>query len=243
MPHLERTNRRAVQLGAGLAAALSALALMIVVLLPGEDDGAIDPSRRGPARFLRLQEARVQQGPQGAVLVVRGETNLVAGAELTLTVLARDAEVLSLTARSDGEAFKIEAPAAGEVLGGAYEVLARFSLGEQDERVRSELNYQPSALVARRALELPLRAGASSPAHDQFRALFQEVNRVPRDEAVLDELDRRARALSERVWIGGHKAALVRVRQAIEEARRPAPRRAELDRLLVEAHLLAGLGG
>lgn len=233
-------NKRLVKLTAVGVAGLACLAVSVVVLLPGDEE-THDPSRRGPTRLLRLTEARVEDRPAGAVLVVSGETNLVEGARLSVTVRAKQQEVLRLAATSDGQRFALETPAAGEVVAGAYDVVVSFLLTAQPEAVREELAYQPASLEDRRPLALPLRIQKATAARDEVRELFDAVNRAPRDLAQIEALDARARELASRTWIGERKTALLRLRQALEEARRPEPRRTEFDRLVIEAHVLAGL--
>lgn len=234
-----RTNKRAVKLAAIGAAGLACAALALVVLTPPEEQQ--DLTRRGPMRHLRLTEARLEERPSGAALVVRGESNLVAGAQVAVVVLSREHEVLRLGARCDGQGFSLESPAAGDVVDGAYEVAALFRLEDQTEAVRVELCYQPASLTDRRRLALPLRMTQPQSGKDEVRELLNAVNQGPRDPAVIDALDAQARALSDRLWLGEQKTALLRLRQALEEARRPEPRRREFDRLVLEAHVLAGL--
>lgn len=240
MPTLRRTNRRLVKLTAVSAAALTCLALSTLLLLPADETTA-DPTRRGPARFLRLTEARIHERPTGTVLVVRGETNLVAGSQLGVAVVSRRQEILRLTTASNGRSFALEAHAAGTIVEGTYEVVATFRLNDQPEAVRVELTYQPATLTDRRALSLPLQLARAADTKAQVRELFDAVNQQPRDPAAIDALDQRARDLANQVWIGGHKTALAKLRLALEEARRPEPRRREFDKLVLEAHVLAGL--
>lgn len=234
-----RTNKRVVQLAAIGTAGFACAVLAFVVLTP--PDERPDPTRRGPTRYLRLTEARIEERPAGATLVVRGESNLVPGAQVAVAVLSKQHELLRLWGRCDGQGFSLESPAAGEVVEGSYEIAAQFRLEDQTEAVRAELSYQPAGLAHRRALSLPLNMARAQTAKDQVRELYEAINQGPRDPAVIDALDARARELGERLWIGEQKTALVRLRQALEEARRPEPRRREFDRLVLEAHVLAGL--
>ncbi len=239
MRTIRRTNRRLVKLTALSGVAATLVATSAPLLLPNQDPQ--DLTRKGPARYLRLTEARLEERPSGAALVVRGESNLVAGAQVAVVVLSREHEVLRLGARCDGQGFSLESPAAGDVVDGAYEVAALFRLEDQTEAVRVELCYQPASLTDRRRLALPLRMTQPQSGKDEVRELLNAVNQGPRDPAVIDALDAQARALSDRLWLGEQKTALLRLRQALEEARRPEPRRREFDRLVLEAHVLAGL--
>ncbi|MBX3467744.1 MAG: hypothetical protein KF878_12740 [Planctomycetes bacterium] len=240
MSSTRRTNRRGVKLAAIAAAGGAALALSVAVLLPSHDDERRDPTRRGPARHLRLTDARVIESPSGARLRVRAETNLVPGAVVAVLVLAGAEEVVRLEGVSDGAQVAVDAQASGAVVAGAYQVLARFRLEEQPAAVREALSYQPAHLSDRSALELPLRLSQGREAQEELRALVDALNRRPGDAAVLDEVDRRAEALLAGQWISGQRPALQRLRLAVEVARRPDFRRDDFDRLLLEAHVLGG---
>jgi hypothetical protein len=235
-----RTSRRFVKLGAVGAVGLAGLALAILTLT-SEDDRPADPTRRGPQRYVRISHARIEDRAAGLTLVVRGETNLVAGTRFDVAVLAKQEELLRLAATSDGGAFAVDASAAGAVVEGTYEASVTFRLNDQSEAVRLALDYQPDALTDRRPLTLPLRLARTIDAKDQLRDLFDAVNKQPRDPATIEALDRRAQELADRLWIGQEKTALLRLRLALEESRRPDLRRNEFDRLLIEAHVLAGL--
>ncbi len=236
---MRRTRKRLIKLSAVGVAGLATIALAAVVLLP-DPDPVDDPTRRGPTRHLDLTEARIDERP-GATLIVRGRTNLVRGTRLEIAVLSGRNELVRLQAESDGEGFVLEAPAEGAIANGDYEVAATFRLEEQPDAVRGELGYQPAKLSARRRLALPLRLAKAGAVREQVRELFVAVNREPRDPTVIDDLDRRARELADRLWLGEEKTALLRLRQALQEARRPELRRQEFDRLILEAHVLAGL--
>lgn len=241
MSRSRRTSRRLVKLTAVLGAGLAAVALIVVVLGPADDEIANDPSRKGPLRYLRITEARVLEGEAGPQLRLEAETNLVAGSRVSVSVLARGARVVSVVAESDGEHVRMQTPAAGSVVEGTYEALVEFRLDEQSEAVRVALAHQPTHLSDRRRLELPLRVVAAADARGEVQALFDDVNRAPRDSASLDALDRRAQELLARLWIAEQKAAIHKLRLAVEEARRVEFKRRDFDRLLLEAHVLAGL--
>lgn len=239
MRPIHRANRRFVKLTAMSAVTVTIAGLSALLLLPDEEPR--DPTRRGPTRYLRLTEARLEERPKGATLIVRGDSNLVAGAQVAVAVRSKEHELLRLWARCDGQGFSLEAPAAGDVVEGSYQIAALFRLEDQTEVTRADLCYQPASLTDRRGLSLPLRMTQAQTAKDQVRELYEAVNQGPRDPAVIDALDARARELGDRLWLGEQKTALVRLRQALAEARRPEPRRGEFDRLVLEAHVLAGL--
>lgn len=240
MRSVRRTNKRLVKLTAIGVAGLAAIGLSVLVLSP-EREERIDPTRRGPLRFLRLTEARIHDRPAGAALVVRGETNLVAGARIDVTVVSRQHEILQVQATSDGSGFAVDTTAKGSVVEGTYDVTATFRLSDQTDAVRAELAYQPATLATRCGLSLPLQLARAADTRAQVRELFDAVNQQPRDATTIEALDKRAQELAAQLWIGEQKTALVKLRQALEEARRPDVRRREFDRLVLEAHVLAGL--
>lgn len=235
-----RTRKRWITWGAPLSVGLAGLVLTILFLGP-EEERSSDPTRRGPSRFLSLDEARIEMASGGSRLVVRGRTNLPDGACLTLRVLAGERELVSLPVGVRAGTLSLAAEERGLVLEGRFVVSARFRLEEQAEAVRRELHYQPASLSAARDLALPLQLLAAGEARSELNDLLEAVNRAPRARARLDELDRRARDMAERLWIAEEKAAIAELRLAIEEARRPGElRRAEFDRHLLAAYVLAG---
>lgn len=136
--------------------------------------------------------------------------------------------------------FALKRPGQGRVLPGSYEVVATFLLEEQTAAIQKSLHYQPRRLTARRPLDLPVVSGSAA-VLARFRTLFGQVNAQPRDRAELARLDREALALSRELWIADQKIALKKLRLAIEEAGRPRFERKSFERLLIEAHVLAGL--
>jgi hypothetical protein len=168
-------------------------------------------------------------------------TNLVDGAVLSVAVVGAGGELLSVEAVARQGRFAIDIPAVGEVVRGEYSVVVRFAIEAQPAAIRDALGYEPRSLMARSPLTLPLQVAAAATTKDEMRALVDALNQLPRDKAVLDDLDRRAVALGERLWIADQRAAIGKFRLALEEARRPQVRRREFDRLLLEAHSLAGL--
>jgi len=237
-----RTNRRFVARG---AAALAAAALGVGALprlLLEEEPGNSSPAPRVPERRLALTVARVVADPKGLALEAEGETDLSDGSVLALSVRAGERELARFPATVVGGRYRVVAQAAGEVVEGSYTLCARFELSTQDEAVRRALGYRPERLEARRSLLLPIQVAAAGSTRAELRALFEALNQgPPREPAVLDEIDRRAAAMAQRLWIAEQKAALHKLRLVVEEARRPELRRRDFDRLLLEAYLLAGL--
>lgn len=218
----------------GLLAASAAV--FSLLLLPGEPP---DPSRKGPVRTIRIDTARVTDGGQ---LLVEGATNFPDGVALKVRILAEGKAVASYGVVAKDGHFRLSAPGQGEVLAGDFTAAVTFELPEQAEPIRQALGYQPAALAARAPLALPLHLVAQGVSRQELESLIQAVNREPRDRGALDELDRRARVLSDRLWIAKEKVAVQKLRLAIEVARRPGElERSAFDRLLLEAHLLAGL--
>lgn len=227
--------RGAVALG-GLA--LAGVALPLLVLEEG--GGPAKPAK--VERSLELTEARISEMPKGLCLLVEGRTDLPDGCALHVAVLADSREVATFAGTTARGRFALEQVAAGQVVEGSYSVRVTFLLEAQSEALRKALGYQPARLEARRPLLLPPRLVAASEATGELRQLFEALNQgPPRDKAALDDIDRRAIEMSRRLWIAEQKAALHKLRLAVEEARRPELRRRDFERLLLEAHVLAGL--
>lgn len=223
------------------------LAVATLVLLPEDPAPETvtkrDPTRRGPRRTLTIEEATVRATGDARVLHVSGTTNLVSGARLAVVVKAEGASVAHLDAVVADGRYVAEESATGRIVAGDYSVEVVFRLESQREETREALFYQPRSLRAEARLLLPSHVVApAARAQDELRVLLEAVNRTGRsDEAELVELDARALALSERLWIATHKAAIRKLRLAIEERRKPASSRRDFERLLLEAHVLAGL--
>jgi len=217
---------------------VAGVALSAGLLLTTDDS----KSGRGAARrSLAVDEAYVADERGGQRLVVRGSTTLIDGCQLTILLLANDHEVLRLSAPVEGGRFALDAQAQGAVVEGHYHAKAVFSLEEQGPTIREALSYEPRLLEARAPVRLPLQVTRAADAKDELRHLFDTLNRAPRDVTVLDEVDRRAGEIAGRLWLSEQQAALGRIRLAVAAARRPAFERAEFERLLLEAHVLAGL--
>ncbi len=227
--------------------AFAGAVLLAAVLLLGREEGdrARDPSRRGPERVLRVTHASVEEGGQaggtGLSIRVAGTTNLPDGARLTAEILSGSESLWRQEAIVRAGAFALEEPAGGEVTGGRYELRALFRLEEQTEAVRADLAYQPASLEARAPLVLPPRVVAAGAVQEEVRTLHAAVCKLPSDPADLAALDVRASALAARLGIARERLAVERLRRALAEAARPEPRRADIERLLVEAHVLGGL--
>ena len=156
-------------------------------------------------------------------------------------MLTGDRALDSMPVDVRGGAFSLELPAKGEISQGQYVVLVRFALEAQSQAVREALGYNPPSLGARRPLSIPVQLVATATAKTDLREIFDALVRMPREAAVLDDLDRRARALEERLWLSQQRAAIAKLRLAIEEARRPQVRQTDFERLILEAHVLGGL--
>lgn len=231
-------SRRLVRVGAPLAAIAAALALIVTTLRPAPDDAS---RQAEPTRTLVIDEARVAEDAGAHRLIVRGHTDLVDGAELSVAVLAAGREVERAPVVVRSGAFRLDLPARGAIVEGRYAAQASFRLEEQTQAVREALGHRPASLLAQAPLVLPPLVARATDLREELRALFHEANQCPRDPAVLDGLDGRARALEARLWLAEQKAALRNLRLAVEEARRPEVRRPIFERLLLEGYTLAGL--
>lgn len=233
-----RTRIKWVRWSAGAGALAACVGLSSVLLLESER-GPLDPTRKGPLRTLSVQEARLTDRGQ---LEVSGSTNFPDGVSLEVLLVAEGTPLASYPASVRQGRFDLSVPTQGEVVAGNYRVSAQFRLERQPEHVRQALGYQPASLAASAPLSLPLQLVAQATARDELESLLEAVNLEPRDTPTLDDLDRRAQALADRLWIAKEKLAVQKLRLAIEVARRPgALLRRDFDRLLLEAHVIAGL--
>lgn len=223
-------------LGGVVAAGLT---LSSLLLLPAAEDPPRDPSRRGPERTLAIQRAEIDASGR---LQVSGSTSLPDGATLAVLLLADGRQLASYRASALGGGFSLQLQGAGEVLPGRYRAIVEFRIEDQSPAVARALSYQPAHLSADSPLTLPVQLLTRDGPKLELESLIMAVNLEPRDPPTLDALDTRARALSDRLWIAKEKAAIHKLRLAIEEARRPGQlRRSDFERLLLEAHVLAGL--
>lgn len=234
--HARRTSKRLIRWTATAGLIGACLAGLSYLLLPDEQG---DPTRKGPLRTLSIEASQVTDEGH---LVVKGTTNFPDSVKLRLRVMAEGREVASFEVPVSEGRFLLDTQGRGEVLAGKYRVSLGFRIEEQTQAMREELGYQPASLMASAPLSLPVRLVAQAGSRDELKSLIQAVNLEPRDPVALDGLDRRARVLGDRLWIAKEKVAVQKLRLAIEEARRPGQlRRRDFDRLLLEAHVLAGL--
>ncbi len=248
-PHpFRRTSRKLLRLGIPIVLAGG---LAVVMLLPS---GPVEPLRAeeqtsdltkfGPDRTLSLTACSWTPSPQGkgGELEVAGTTNFPTGSRIRIDIRSRGRSLETHEARSDGGRFELKVLGKGHVLAGFYNVVATFALEEQSREIQESLHFQPRRLVARRPLELPTTVtGPEGAIQTRLRTLFGAVNAQPRDRLALARLDQEAMALGKELWIANQKIALKKLRLAIEEAGRPKFRRQSFERLLIEAHVLAGL--
>lgn len=236
-PWRHLTGRRFVRLSATAALLLSAVALCAALLLPaGEED------RAAPRRHtLVVDEARVvdEQGVQR--LVVEGTTTLPDGCDLSIALLSGDREVLRLASATSRGRFALDAHAQGAVVEGRYLAKVTFDLEGQAPATREALRYEPRQLTGSAPVVLPPRLTRAAEVKGELKGLFDSLSRSPRDAAVQDDVVRRLDALDARLWLVEQRAALRSLRLAVAEARRPAFEREAFERLLLEAHVLAGL--
>jgi hypothetical protein len=238
-PWRRLTSRRFVRLGAAAAALVALASLSASVLLTTDDPPS---SRRAASRHtLAVDEAYVADERGGQRLVVRGGTTLPDGCQLSVLLHAGEREVLRLGAAVQGGRFALDVPAQGAVVEGRYQARAVFSLEDQPPATREALRYEPRLLEARAPVRLPPEVARAADARDELRRLFDALSRAPRDPAIQDEVDRRAAELAGRLWLSEQRAALASLRLAVAVARRPAFEREEFERLLLEAHVQAGL--
>jgi hypothetical protein len=225
---------------AGGTAAMS-IGAVLVLLFPFEDRTAkevVDPTKVGPDRFLMLKETRLEGRESAQSLRVEGSTNLVDDAVLSLAISSSPGhELQRYEAKVQGEGFVLEESVKGSFSPGSYVVTATFLLEEQPRLVQERLHFQPRRLSSSLPLLVESGFGQDALARSEFRALFDAVNRAPREPEALDRLDRRASELDGRIWLSKEKAALHKLRLAIEEARRPRFRREEFERLLLDSGL------
>ncbi len=197
-----------------------ALSIVFAVLLPVEQKD-VDPSKVGPDRFLTVEEARIEALGDEVQLYVTGKTNLVDGAVLRIEVRTRSGLSLQVySAQAKGGRFSLSELATGGLAGREFQLAASFALEQQPEAVQKALHYQPRALATTAPLLVHQGVDASFTATDEFKALFDAVNKAPRDPFELDRLDQQAVALSGRLWIAKEKAALEKLRLAIVGTRR-----------------------
>jgi len=205
-----------------------------------DGSGATAPRDQVVRRSLELTSATVTPAP-GSRLKVSGRTDLVDGALLEVAVLGGGTDLLVTRTSVRAGSFEVDTPATGDTTTGTYTVVARFAIEAQAPSVRDALSYEHRSLSAHAPLFLPPSATTAAVIKDELRSLIDSANQLPRDPSMIDELDRRAVALGRRLWLAEERVAVMKLRQALEEARRPEVRRAELDRLLVEAHTLSKL--
>lgn len=235
MKRARRVGRRFVKAGAVLVAV--SLGTVVLTLVTADEEH--DPSRRGPERYLRVDQARLAGKP--ATLTVNGKTNLVDGALLSVTVRTQSLDAARFTVRVDRGEFSLVAPSAGEVGDAPYEVLVGFRQEEQPETVSVALHYQPPWLQAAAPLVVSTPLALTGTLRSELRRLFDDVNCLPADSATHEALDGRCLALHRQVWLGKEKLALEQLRLAISEATRADFDRSAFERHLLRAHLLAGL--
>lgn len=235
---VQRFSRKHTGLAAGVIAMAGALLLwrLLVASAPAGPPPA-DPTRRGPERWLTIDTADAGAGER---LVVTGRTNLVDGARLDLVVVLLGQEVARQTADVREGAFRIEAPAPTGA--GSYEARVGFDLARQTPEVQRALSFQPRTLVRSAPVARPAGVARQGPT-PELRALFAEVNQADRGlgSDALARLDAEARRLQARPRLDGERLALAKLRAALEAVQRPQSNRTEFERLLLEAHVLAGL--
>lgn len=236
-PWRRLAGRRFVRLSATAALLLSAVALCATLLLPGSEDHRASPRRH----TLVVDEARVadEQGVQR--LIVTGTTSLPDRCDLAIVLLAGDREVLRLATATSGGRFALDSRAQGAVVEGRYLARVTFDLEGQTQATREALHYDPRELAAIAHVVLPPQLTRATEVKGELRGLFDSLSRAPRDAAVQDDVARRLDALDARLWLVEQRAALRSLRLAVAEARRPAFEREAFERLLLEAHVLAGL--
>lgn len=176
------------------------------------------------------------------VLSVSGTTNLIDQTTLAITVGDPGAEERFVAVVSNG-AYSVRSPLLLPQ-SGTYRVAVDFALERQVAAVQAELNFQPRRLQATSQLQVP-PAAASWQTQEEHRRelsdLFAQLNQLPDEPETLCALDNRALELSRQLRLGDQALALRRLRQALEEAQRPNFSRDKFERLLLEAHVLAGL--
>lgn len=236
-PWRRLTGRRFVRFSAAAAAFVAGLALSMALLLPEPDD----PTRAPPRHTLTVDEARVHDERGGQRLVVRGTTSLPDGCLLSVVLLAGEREALRLSTTAADGRYAVDARAEGDVVEGRYSAQASFALEEQPQAVREALRYEPRRLEASLPVALPPRLTRAAEVKDELKSLLLALSQSPLDPGVQADVDRRAEALGARLWLTEQRGALRSLRVAVAEARRPVFERRAFDRLLLEAHVLAGL--
>lgn len=194
-----------------------------------------DPSRKGPERWVQLERAEVVAGE----LSVSGRTNLLDGSRLQieigdqLFVMACEASGLSWSARSDVAVVET----------GRYPIVVRFRLEEQTESVQKALHFQPRTLEARGTLEVARSwpPAGSSKRLQEFRELFDAVNRAPRDQVEIERLDVELSRFARGAGVGGQRKAARSLRLALEVLRKREFEREEFESHVLRAHVAAGL--
>jgi len=221
--------KRAWLVGAG---GIAAIAVVALVVWPAADQDPTETVRR----TLRIKLARAS----AENLQVSGTTNLVDGAKLAVVLRSGSEELWTRALDVQKQAFSFEEQAQGALTPGTYWIEVRFDLAAQAPEVAEALSYQPKSLSDRAELEVsaPATADSAAPAS----GVLELINRVSAaTPEALAGLDEEAQALDAKLWIAREKAALLTLRQAIAEARKPAPDRGAFERLLLEAHAKASL--
>jgi len=201
------------------------------------DPSPVDPTKRGPTRWLRVESSAVK----GRSLHVSGTTNLVEGATVKVT-LGPHGRLFSATAPVIQGAWRIEEEVSA-IDSGTYSLQVQFRLEAQSPRIQEALAFQPRELITQG--KLVVAADTVSPIPPEITAsfleLFAAVNRAPRDPETLDALDKRLLAFSASAGLTRYREASRSLRFAIEVARKKEFSRDEFEQHLLKAHVLAGL--